>query len=153
MINDITEKLAANYNQLSPSVLSVVSRARTVGLHKIAAQLRNKKDFGLEDAVRELSTKLAYEYLKQQKIASGLSSLRDLHTDDTVKLSGLLRIGGGVAEDITKTLATKARPSVPLVGAFGKNKVVEGAMTATRPSRMGFPKPTEAPGINRLPTK
>jgi hypothetical protein len=86
MINDIAEKLAANYTQLSPSVIDLVSRTRSVGLHKIAAHFRGQNDFGLEDAIKELSVKLAYEYLKRQKIASGLSSLRDLHVDNTVKL-------------------------------------------------------------------
>lgn len=98
MINGLTDKLAANYDKLPAAVLDIVNRTRTVGLHKIAAQLRNKKDFGLEDVVKELGTKLAYEYLKQQKIASGLKSLRDLHTDGTVKLSGLLRLGPGAKE-------------------------------------------------------
>ncbi len=153
MINDITQKLASNYAALSPTVQDVVNRVRTVGLHKVAAQLRNKQDFGLEDAISELSVKLAYEFLKQQKIASGLNSLRDLHKNNTVKLSGLLRIGPHTAEDVTH-LATKMRPpKPPMPGSFGAAKGVEGPLTAARPARMGFPATTEAPGINKMPTR
>lgn len=160
MIPNLTDKLAANYDRLPASVIDIVSRTRTVGLHKVAAQLRNKKDFGLEDVVRELGTKLAYGYLKQQKIASGLASLRDLHADNTVKLSGLLRLGPGIAKELIPAAKGAVKPTA-LGTTFGAAKRVEGPLTSATPAGMGFPKktlrgvtrPSELPAMGPLPTK
>lgn len=108
LLNTLTAKTA----QLSPSVLDIVNRTRTLGLHKVAAHTHNCVEYGLQDVIRELGTKLAYAHLKHQKIASGLESLRELHQDQTVKLSLFRHSGTAVSSLLT---AAKQAP-LPLKG-------------------------------------
>jgi len=85
-MENIITKLGSQ-TSLSPAMLNVVQGVRQVGLHKIAAQMRGQDAFGLEHAVFELGTKLAYNYLKQQKIASGIRSLKTLEAQGDIKLA------------------------------------------------------------------
>jgi hypothetical protein len=160
MITKITEKLATQPG-LSPHILDIVGRVRTVGLHKIAAQLRNKETFGLDDALKELGTKLSYDYLKQQKIASGLRSLSALHADGTVKIGQMFRLTGGGIQKLMPTLdkATQAKMPSSFGGTAGK--AAQGTFEAAQPGTLGFAKktmrgtavPGELPAMRPLPTR
>lgn len=83
LLNQLTTKRA----QLNPHVLDIVLRTRQLGLHKVAAHTNNCAEYGLAEVIRDLGTKLAYAHLKQQKIASGLGSLRELQLANIIKLS------------------------------------------------------------------
>jgi len=85
MSDYIMEKLGQA--ELSPALQHVVNKVKSAGLHKDAANMRGMEEFTLRDAVLELSTKLAYNYLKSQKIASGMRALQALEASGDVKLA------------------------------------------------------------------
>lgn len=130
MYDQLTTTLYSKTAQLSPAVLDIINRTRVVGLHKVAAHITNRDEFTLRDAIQELGTKLAYEHLKNQKIASGLGSLRELHNADIVKLSSLGRmIGKGTTETWQNLMPRAMRKSPP--GAPAMPHLLPGGGTAS----------------------
>ena len=114
MYDQITTTLYSKTAQLNPAILDIINRTRVVGLHKVAAHISNRTEFTLRDAVQELGTKLAYEHLKNQKIASGLGSLRELQGAGIVKLSTSIgRMHNGAWQD----MLTAAKRRTPAPGA------------------------------------
>jgi len=118
MYDQLTTTLYNKTAQLNPAVLDIINRTRVVGLHKVAAHITNRDEFTLRDAIQELGTKLAYEHLKNQKIASGLGSLRELQGAGIVKLSTSIgMMSGHGATETWKDLLTRASMRKPVPGA------------------------------------
>jgi len=113
MYDQITTTLYRKTAQLNPAILDIVNRTRVVGLHKVAAHITERDEFTLRDAVQELGTKLAYDYLKNQKIASGLGSLRELHNADIVKFAMFRHVPGGVENLLRKRRVLPGTPKMP----------------------------------------
>lgn len=138
-MDDIINKLASH--PLSPAMQDVMQRVRQVGLHKIAAAQYGYDDFTLAHAVLELGTKLAYQHLKQQKIATGMRALQSLEADNTVKLSNVFRL-----KDM-KSMMPKAEQAAPALrpGAMfgsGQQATVGGNLSRTVPVDVGAGKRT-----------
>lgn len=119
----IMEKLGSQ--SLSPAMQTVMLRAKSAGLHKIAANMRGVDNFTFRDAVLELSTKLAYDHLKRQKIASGMRALRALEASGDIKLAALKRAAFFPAAGAAATAGYKG-----LKGTLGKKPM---PMAASKP--------------------
>lgn len=146
----ILEKLSTA--QLSPAMQDVMLRAKSAGLHKIAAKMRGQEAFTYRDAVLELTTKLAYDYLKQQKIASGMQALKALEASKAIKLSSIARmpLPGKNAINLVDEAAKKAKGSAPMPATFGGGGggVSGGAATAAPMTQQA--KKTTMRGSNTL---
>jgi hypothetical protein len=151
MYDQLTTTLYSKTAQLNPAVLDIINRTRVVGLHKVAAHITNRDEFTLRDAIQELGTKLAYEHLKNQKIASGLGSLRELHNADIVKLSNLGRMfGKGTAETWQNLMPRAMRKPAP--GASVMPPHLSGGGTVGPLPKNTAPTVAERVPMGRLPT-
>ena len=152
MYDQITTTLYSKTAQLNPAILDIINRTRVVGLHKVAAHISNRPEFTLRDAVQELGTKLAYEHLKNQKIASGLGSLRELQGAGIVKLSNSVgQMVGHGANETWKNLLNLAKRK-PAPGATVMPRTLSGGGTMGPVPTSVAPAVAERVPMGRLPT-
>jgi hypothetical protein len=146
LLNTLVTKQA----QFSPSVLDIVARTRALGLHKVAAHTHNCAEYGLPEVIKELGTKLAYAHLKQQKIASGLTSLRDLHADNTIKLADIGRwINKGTQlQNLLQTGRRKVAPG----SLIHPGQTIGGSSSIGKLPSMPPGAPAQALPMQRMPT-
>lgn len=138
---------------LSPAMQDVVLRAKSAGLHKIAATMRGQEEFTFRNAILELSTKLAYDHLKQQKIASGMCSLRALEASGAIKLSSMARMPqpGQNAMTIMEQIAKKSKGApAPMPATLGGGQGIAGALT---PAQRAVTTTGERFPMGRLPVQ
>jgi hypothetical protein len=153
-MNNLVNKIASQRDALSPAIQDLVARVGQVGLHKIAAQMRGKESLELRDVITELATKLAYQHLKQQKVAAGLASLKNLEASGSVKLSQMFQLG---KQGVTSLVPKAGRAAEELAGTLGRPRQLSTAgiwpqglpQNVSKDTLRGATRP-EYPAIHRL---
>lgn len=161
MHDQLITELTAKHAQLSPAVHRVIAGTRQLGLHKVAAFSSNAAEYNLQNVIYELGTKLAYDHLKRQKIASGLRSLNDLEQDNVIKLANVGLFQRGVKKTLENQHGalhgvlnlTPKRPLPPPIP--GGTQITEATRGVSKLPSMPPPSAvaTERVPMGRLPLK
>ena len=79
-IDALLNKIASSDVVLNPSVLDVVRRVRSVGLHKTAEALTGRET-SMKTAVAVLGAKMQFRRSKYNKIAAAIAALENADSD------------------------------------------------------------------------